>query len=183
MECDELEFRRIDETFRSKIHRYLTRLVGEYEAEDLTQEVFMKVSQALAAFRGESQLSTWIYRIATNAAIDRMRTASFRQDAHKSCLDEENGTEDQEVWAGEGIPSPDERLLRKERYECFESFVQNLPPDYRAVVVLAELEELTNREIAEILGLSLDTVKIRLHRGRTRLLQELKGYCKAEDWL
>jgi RNA polymerase sigma-70 factor (ECF subfamily) len=183
MECDELEFRRIDETFRARMHRYLTRLVGEYEAEDLTQEVLLKVSQALAAFRGESQLSTWIYRIATNAAIDRIRTASFRQDAHKGWLDEANETEDQEVWIGEGIPPADQRLLRKERYECFEKFVQNLPPSYRSVVVLAELEQLTNKEIAEILGLSLDTVKIRLHRGRARLLQELKNYCKAEDWL
>jgi len=183
MTSDQLEFRKIDETFRPRIHRYLTRMVGEYEAEDLTQEVFVKVSQALAAFRGESQLSTWIYRIATNAAIDRMRTASFQQDAHRSGLDEVNGTEDQEVWIGEGMPSPDQRLLRKEMYECFERFVRNLPPNYRSVVVLAELEQLTNREIADILGLSLDTVKIRLHRGRARLLEELKGYCRAEDWL
>jgi RNA polymerase sigma-70 factor (ECF subfamily) len=183
MSCDERDFQRIHETYRPRLQRYLTRVVNEYEAEDLTQEVLVKVSQALPAFRGESQLSTWIYRIATNAAIDRMRTVSFRQDVQSSPLDDTDGMEDQEVWIGEGIPSPDHRLLRKERFECFESFVQHLPPSYRTVVVLAELEEFSNREIAEILGLSLDTVKIRLHRGRTRLLQELKAYCKAEDWL
>lgn len=75
----ELEFQKIHETFRPKIHRYLTRLLGELEAEDLTQEVFVRVSRALPTFRGESQLSTWLYRIATNAAIDRLRSPSFQQ--------------------------------------------------------------------------------------------------------
>jgi RNA polymerase sigma-70 factor (ECF subfamily) len=183
MSCDELDFQRIDEGFRPRIQRFLTRIIGEYEAEDLTQEVLVKISQALPDFRGESQLSTWIYRIATNAAIDRTRTPSFRQDAQSSCLEDVDTTEGQEVSTGEGIPSPDLRLFRKERFECFESFVQRLPPNYRAVVVLAELEEFSNKEIAEILRLSLDTVKIRLHRGRTRLLQELRAFCSAEDWL
>ena len=183
MSYDGLEFQKIDETFRPKIHRYLTRLVGEYEAEDLTQEVFVRVSQALKTFRGESQLSTWIYRIATNAAIDKMRMSSFRQDTWTSSLDDSNETEDGVVWTDEETPSLEYQLLRKERYQCFQDFVENLPPNYRTVVVLSELEELTNNEIAEILGLSLGTVKIRLHRGRTKLLQELRAYCKPEDWL
>ncbi len=68
-------------------------------------------------------------------------------------------------------------------YQCFVDFVKNLRVNYRTVVVLSELEQLTNNEIAEILGLSLDTVKIRLHRGRARLLKELKTHCEAEDWL
>lgn len=88
MSGDELEFQRVYETFQPKIYRYLTSLVGEEEAEDLTQEVFAKVSQSLADFRGESQLSTWLYRIATNAGIDRMRTRSFRQDARTISLDD-----------------------------------------------------------------------------------------------
>jgi RNA polymerase sigma-70 factor (ECF subfamily) len=62
-------------------------------------------------------------------------------------------------------------------------FVKQLPPNYRTVVVLSELEQMPNQEIAAILGLSLEAVKIRLHRGRTRLMQELKAHCKAEDWL
>jgi len=62
-----LDFQKIHDEFRPKIERYLVRLVGEYEAEDLTQDVFIKISRALQTFRGESQLSTWIYRVATNA--------------------------------------------------------------------------------------------------------------------
>lgn len=73
--------------------------------------------------------------------------------------------------------------MRKEMYECFVGFLSDLRPDYRIVFVLSELAEIKNKEIAEILGLSLDTVKIRLHRGRNELLRTLKAHCKAEDWL
>lgn len=183
MIADPVEFEKIHEAFRSKIHRYLTRLVGEQEAEDLTQEVFIRMGQALQSFRGESQLSTWIYRIATNVAIDKMRSPSFRQDAKQSSFDDVDETESKDLWMEEETPSIEQQLLQKQRNECFVGFVQELPVQYRTVVVLSELEELTNNEIAEILGLSLDVVKIRLHRGRTRLLQELKTHCKAEDWL
>ena len=183
MSYDEVEFQKAHETFRPRIHRYLTRLVGENEAEDLTQEIFVKVAQALENFRGESTLSTWLYRIATHAAIDKIRTASFRQDAEVALLDDSIEIEDKDVWSGEETPSLEQQLMRKEMYECFVDFVKRLPSNYRTVVVLSELEQLPNNEIAEILGLSLEVVKIRLHRGRTRLLQELKTHCKAEDWL
>jgi len=183
MNAGELDFERIYDTFGPKIQRYLTRLVGEHEAEDLTQEVFLKVSQALQTFRGESELSTWIYRIATNAAIDKMRTSSFQQGARASSLDDSEEAEEKALGAGEETSSLELRLMRKERYECFVDFVGNLPANYRTVVALSELEELTNNEIAQVLGLSLDVVKIRLHRGRAMLLKELKSHCKPEDWL
>jgi len=180
---DELEFQQVHEAFRPKIHRYLTRLVGEPEAEDLTQEVFIKVSSALKTFRGESQLSTWIYRIATNTAIDKIRSTAYRQGAEQSLSDDINETEDKDAWTGEETPSLEQQLMRKEMVDCFEEYVANLPVSYRTVFVLSDLEELTNQEIAEILGLSLDVVKIRLHRGRSKLLRELRTHCKEEDWL
>ncbi len=178
-----LEFGRVHDAFRPRIERYLTRLIGEHDAEDVTQEVFVKVGQRLNTFRGECALATWIYRIATNAAIDRIRTASCRQAAQTSSLDDLAEDEDAEIRIGEETPSIEQRLMRQERYECFENFIQNLPPNYRTVVVLSELGDLSNAEIAGILELSLDVVKIRLHRGKARLLEELRAYCKAEDWL
>ena len=75
----ELKFQHIYAAFQPKIHRYLARLAGVDEADDLTQEVFMKVGQGLKDFRGESKLSTWIYRIATNHALDHLRNRSLRQ--------------------------------------------------------------------------------------------------------
>jgi RNA polymerase sigma-70 factor, ECF subfamily len=180
---DDEEFQKIHEAFRPKIHRYMARLVGEDEAEDLTQEVFIKVNRALGTFRGESQLSTWIYRIATNTAIDKIRTSAFHQDAQNDSLDDMDEVEDKEAWTEEETLTPEQQLLLKDMYKCFGNFVGNLPANYRTVVVLSELGELTNDEIAQVLGLSLAAVKIRLHRGRARLFQELKTHCKAEDWI
>lgn len=182
-----LDFQKIHDEFRPKIHRYLVRMVGEYEAEDLTQEVFAKIYRSLTSFRGESQLSTWIYRIATNAALDRLRDPTF-QHVIQNELPEDPDSAEMEVEAhdlqtGRESPSPEQQLFHKERYQCYCDFLKTLPPNYRMVVALSELGELAANEIAEILGLNLDVVKIRLHRGRMRLLQELKAHCKPEDWL
>lgn len=182
MNHTDLGFEKIHADFRPKILRYLNRLVGPQEAEDLTQEVLVKISRALQTFRGESKLSTWIYRIATNTALDRLRDPSFRRSV----------TSDQSIaldWDGKNETieadalSLEQQVCRQERYACYRDFVQALPPNYRIVVALSELEELTAHEIADILGLSVDVVKIRLHRGRARLLKELKEHCKPEDWL
>ncbi len=182
-----IDFQKIHADFRPKLLRYLTRLVGEQEAEDLTQEVFVKISQALHTFRGESQLSTWVYRIATNAAVDRMRAPSFKRIDRNGVPDGSDVGEveivDKDLWTGEEAPSLEQQVCRKERYECYQGFIQDLPPNYRTVVALGELEDLAANEIAEILGLSVDVVKMRLHRGRARLLKALKSHCKVEDWL
>jgi RNA polymerase sigma-70 factor (ECF subfamily) len=176
-----LNFEMIYADFRPKIQRYLARLVGEYEAEDLTQEVFLRIGRALPSFRGESQLSTWIYRIATNAALDRLRTPSFKASAPDSPDTDDLRSETTAI--GDAPVSPEEQLCRRQRYECYRDYIDHLPLNYRKVVALSELGELAVGEIAEILGLSVGTVKIRLHRGRTRLLEELKKHCRAEDWL
>ncbi len=183
MQDEHLEFERLHDDYRARILRYLSRLVGEAEAEDLVQDVFVKVHQALPEFRGESQLSTWIYRIATNAAIDRARTVSFRQAAREGGLEQGIAAQAGSLWTGDPEPSLDQKVLSQERFECFAEFVRKLPGKYRAVLVLSELEELPDKEIAGILGLTLGAVKIRLHRGRRLLLEALKGHCKAEDWL
>jgi RNA polymerase sigma-70 factor (ECF subfamily) len=163
------DFRKIYDTFQPKILRYLTHLVGEPEAEDLAQEVFVKVSQALSRFRQESHLSTWIYRIATNAAIDRRRSRAFQETIRQQSSSE--------VMAEEMTDPVEGQLIRKEMNACIRGFVENLPTNFRSVVVLSELEELSNEAIAEVLGISLATVKIRLHRARTLLRKEFATRC------
>lgn len=182
MRNGELEFRKIHDAFRPKILRYLTRLVGPDEAEDVAQEVFVRVGRALENFRGESQLSTWIYRIATNAALDRLRSPSFQATGRPGGSTVvigvgEIGTEDTDVWTGEKTSSAEASLVRKEMNECIRSFIENLPADYRTVLVLSELEGMTDHDIAEIIGASLNTVKIRLHRARAKLRKELETHC------
>jgi RNA polymerase sigma-70 factor (ECF subfamily) len=184
----DLSFEEIHETYRPKIERYLVRMVGEAEAEDLTQEVFVKVHRALPGFKGDSSLSTWIYRIATNTALDALRSPAFRRSGENLPL-----TEDAEPCAeAMGLPdspmtpdgaSPEQEVFKKERYACYRGVLGGLPPNYRAVVGLSELADLAVDEIAAILGVNASTVKIRLHRGREKLLKDLKAHCRAEDWL
>ena len=181
-----MDFPTLYTEFHPKIQRYLTRLVGDYEAEDLTQDVFIRISQALPNFRGASKLATWIYRIATNAALDRLRSPAYQRMVQVQPPEKSQAVveiEEEIAGMGEEADSPEYKVWRKERYECYRDYIENLPLNYHTVVALSELEDLAASEIAEILGLSLDTVKIRLHRGRGRLLQELRTHCKAEDWL
>ncbi len=164
-----LDFQDVYERFHNKIRRYLDRLVGAGEADDMTQEVFAKVSRALPRFRGDSSVSTWIYRIATNIAYDRLRSSSSQR-ASEVPLDAQTPVKDPSF----GI---EQQLFRREMNDCVDRFIDRLPANYRSVVILSEREGLTNHEIAEALRLTVDTVKIRLHRARTRLRKELGDGC------
>jgi RNA polymerase sigma-70 factor (ECF subfamily) len=155
--------------FQPKIGRFLCRLVGPDEADDLAQEVFLKISQALPDFRGDSTLATWVYRIASNSALDKLRSRSSRRFSDVPLTSETRATD---------RPPDGERLVfRKEMRECLDQFISKLPPNYRSAFVLSEYEELTNPEIAAALGISLDAVKIRLHRARQLLQVELRSRC------
>lgn len=173
----EIDFSQIYEEFHPKILHYLSRLTGQQEAEDIVQEVFEKASRGLKNFKGESKLSTWLYRIATNTAIDRMRSSSFRRLSEHTSLDEDTETEDRNVWSGHTKTHIDQTVIRKEMGECIREFIDRLPSDYKTVILLSELEGFKNKEIADILEISLDTVKIRLHRARARLKKELDDGC------
>lgn len=178
MENAEREFQKIYEDHYPKIVRYLHRLVGDSDAEDVAQEVFVKVHQSLDKFRGESKLSTWIYRIATNTAMDRLRSPASKVLSASSSLPEETDTATAvEEVADDSAPRLDTLLIRKDMNACIHGIVDGLPKNYRTVLVLSDLEGLTNAEICEVLGLPLDTVKIRLHRGRKRLKKELEAKC------
>ena len=165
----ELDFEQIYRQFYPSIHRYLIRVVGQKEAEDLVQEVFIRAGQSLDFFRNEAQLSTWLYRIATNAAIDRMRQSNFQRETNFLSLEPE--------LAGDA-QSLENEALRRATNECIRGVIKGLPENYRVPVILSELQGLPNQQIAEVLGLSLDAVKVRLHRGKARLKQELQKQCQ-----
>jgi RNA polymerase sigma-70 factor (ECF subfamily) len=173
----EIDFNEVYEEFHPKILHYLSRLTNPHEAEDIAQEVFEKVNRSLRNFKGESKLSTWLYRIATNTAIDRMRTPSFKRSSEHTSLDEGTGTEDRNVWSGHTKTHIDQTVIRKEMSECVREFIDRLPSDYKTVILLSEIDGFKNREIADVLQISVDTVKIRLHRARARLKKELDDGC------
>ena len=176
----ELEFNNVYNEFYEKVSHYLERLVGKNNADDLTQEVFVKVNNGLKEFKGGSKLSTWIYRIATNAAVDKMRSRVFRESKDNVSLhaaDEMIEGEDSGALVSEKSLSAEREAVRNEMNECIREFVDKLPADYRTVIILSEIKDLKNQEIADILGLSLDAVKIRLHRARARLKAEFEAGC------
>lgn len=171
-----VEFDALHRSYRPKIVRYLARFVGEHDAEDLAQEVFVRVARALPGFRGESRLSTWIYRIATNAAYDRLRGGALLRMTGTAASGDADGDEDSPRKA-EAADSVEQGVIRDEMNACIRNLVGGLPENDRAVLALGELREFADREIAEILGVSLGTVKIRLHRARARLKKEMEQRC------
>jgi RNA polymerase sigma-70 factor (ECF subfamily) len=175
------QFRVVYDAYRPRILRYLTRLVGQAEAEDLTQDVLIKVSKGLGQFRGDSGLSTWIYRIATNSALDRLRRpTALRTPDSEYVMTTELGDDTPGEEHGrieEAGPSVEAGVIRMEMNQCILEFVHRLPENYRTALLLSELEGFTNSEIADIVGVSLDAVKIRLHRAREKLRRELSTGC------
>lgn len=170
-----LAFDQIYTEHRPLIHRYLSRLVGANDAEDLTQETFIRVGQGLSTFTNRSSLATWIYRIATNAATDRLRSKAYKQETATIYVADPDRCPGQ---PGADKPlTAEDNLVRKEMNECIQAYISFLPENYRTVLVLSELEGLKSSEIAAILGLSLGTVKIRLHRAKEKLRQELAEGC------
>ncbi len=173
------DFREIHDALRPRVLRYLARMAGEVEAEDLAQEVFEKVSRGLEDFRGDAELSTWVYRIATNTALDRIRrrgrpTNSMDPSVAEYAVAAEG---DRDVWTDEIRQTLEGRVIRDEMNACIRDVINGLPENYRTVIILGDLEGFSDREIAEILGLSLRNAKIRLHRARVQLRKTLEKAC------
>ncbi len=174
-------FEEIYDQFRGKIYAYLSRMVGAGDAEDLTQEVFFKVSQSLPAFRGESSLSTWIYKIATNAALDKLRGRSVRLVSSADVLIDPDSitsiVKDTPALPANSRPSTEQQAIRGETNACIRNVIDRLPETYKVPILLGDIEGLKDKELAAVLGISLKAAKIRLHRARERLRKELSSYC------
>jgi RNA polymerase sigma-70 factor (ECF subfamily) len=172
-------FEEIYERFHPGILRFLSRLVGADEAEDVAQEVFLRVDRGLAEFRGESSIGTWVYRIARNAALDLLRSRPAWHEGMRET--QTHGSEENPSDAVESLPdgkvSIERHLIGKEMSECIRSRVDSLPESYRRVLVLRELAGMTNAAIASALGIGEGAVKIRLHRARARLREDLGTHC------
>jgi RNA polymerase sigma-70 factor (ECF subfamily) len=181
MEARAGDFRALYDEFAPRIRGYLTRLVGEAEAEDLTQEVFARAHGAMATRRGDSLVSTWLYRIATNAAIDRLRAASRREVPVAALAPAESVAEEERAIVSEGAAleaqQTERRVIRKEMRHCVLDLVGRLPPVHREVILLGELRDLRDQEIADALGISIEAAKMRLHRARGELRKLLQASC------
>ena len=161
-------FEELVRRYQRPIAAYVYRMVGDYDAAlDLTQEVFIKVYNSLSRYRCEFKFSTWIYKIAHNAAIDHLRRHSVREQLSKTS-DERSDV----IVERRGL-TPEQESERKERCSEIESVVQLLPETYRELIVLRHSHDLSYDEIAEVTGLPLGTVKNRLFRAREAMRDEL----------
>jgi RNA polymerase sigma-70 factor, ECF subfamily len=142
MTAQSLDFHCIHDAYRPRVLRYLTRFVGAADAEDLTQQVLLKISESLGQFRGDASLSTWIYRIATNAALDQLRRLRARPVQGLACTatTADSDAEADGAWAEASIPSVETGVIREEMSQCVRDFVERLPDNYKSVIVLSELE-------------------------------------------
>ncbi len=171
----DLKFEDIYSDFEKPVYNFVLRMArNDQLAQDLTQDIFVKIYQKLATFRGDSKLSTWIYQVANNTYLDYLRTSSFKKQNKTDILEDEEELHFEEI---DKVLSIDEQLVKAEENDCVHEYVNNLPEDYRAVMVLHDLQGLKNREIADVLNCSLDTVKIRLHRARKKFRSVCANDC------
>ncbi len=170
-----LSFDRIHDEYRPRILRYLTGLVGPADADDVAQLVFLKVSAALPAFRGDGSLATWMYRIARNTAVDWRRSASRAAEVTGHVPADSGGTVADEDRAMLGA---DETLMQRDMQQCLGRVVQQLPEAYREVLTLRDVDGLSTADVADALGLSVANVKVRLHRARGHLRRTIVDRCQ-----
>ena len=163
-------FEELVRRYQRPIAAYVYRMVGDYDAAlDLTQEVFIKVYSSLDRYRSEFKFSTWIYKIAHNAAIDHLR----RNTARGQTVSSSDAGERSEVVIESRRMTPEQESERNERCSEIETVVQLLPHAYRELIVLRHSHDLSYDEIAEVTGLPLGTVKNRLFRAREAMREQL----------
>jgi RNA polymerase sigma-70 factor (ECF subfamily) len=166
---DERAFTLLVRRFQGPVYNIVLRMMGHRreDALDVSQEVFVTIFKAIQSFRGESKLSTWVYRIAVNHTRNRIKYLARRhRDQHDAIEDTPQSRHQGGEAFTSSIPRPDSQV-EAERAEVFlKQAIGALEPEQREVLVLREIEGLTYEEIVDITGLRLGTVKSRLHRAR-----------------
>ena len=166
---DEAAFEELIRQYEKKVYTLCFRMCGSSEdAEEATQDAFLALWRGIDRFRQESSLSTWLYRLASNACIDTLRR---RKKQNAVSLDDE----DLFIDAVDTSPQPQEAAERREAQKLLQEGLMSLPEEYRKVLILREIEGLSYTEIAESASLELGTVKSRISRGRSLLRNFLSG--------
>lgn len=156
---------------RPALFAYVRGIVRNVEiAEDVTQEAMLRAYRSISGLKDHSRLGPWLYRIATNICRDHFRKV-------KSTREETQGADSVNDLRDENAPRLDKVLECAEMGECVQRYFAELSDSYRAVILLHDVEGMTNQEIAEMLNISLDTAKVRLHRSRKHLRNILRDVC------
>lgn len=165
----------IYDPYYSKVRKFILALVRDpWTADDLIQETFLRVQQSLGTLKDSSKLSSWIYRIAYNLCQDHFRQRKARKE--NTSLEQTEGLEEFLVQKG----FIQEELEQQEMGRCVQNQIDLLTEPLRAVLVLFDIMECSHQEIADILGITVANVKVRLHRAREKLKSTLEKKCVFE---
>ena len=170
------------ETFGDRVYRLALRITGSNEdAEEAAQDALWTAARKIGTFKGESAFGSWLYRIAANAAYQKLRARKAKSreigmdDVLPALDDDGRHFEPMADWSDR----VDEQALQGELRRVLSDAIDGLPPDYRTALVLHDVEGLSNPDIAETLGISLPAVKSRVHRSRLFVRKQLADYMKT----
>ena len=165
-----MDFWAIYDSYYPRVVHYANSMLHDRSAaDDVVQETFMRVQKNLATVREPEKVPAWVFRVAHNLCIDHLRArASSRI---------ETGAEPDAMCAGRDTGSIDTDLEHKQMSSCVREKIEQLPENHRAIILLSDIMELSQQEIADILGIQVGAVKVRLHRARTKLRAILKDDC------
>jgi RNA polymerase sigma-70 factor, ECF subfamily len=169
-------YNRLVLAYQDMVYNQAYRLLGDPDgAEDAAQEAFISAYNHLRTFRGGS-FKAWLLRITTNTCYDELRRKKRRPTQPLEPVDEEDEEIESPVWLADPAPSPEERLQQQEVSQAIQDCLEGLPAEFRAVVVLVDLQGLDYTEASQAIGKPLGTVKSRLARARLRLQDCLRGF-------
>jgi RNA polymerase sigma-70 factor (ECF subfamily) len=174
-------FRTLYDANHDRVRRMLVRLVGAQDAEDLTQAVFANAARALPAFRGDADPSTWLHRIAANAASDWLRSRATHETKLTVPLAAASADDAREpavaALEADRRPSPEQELATRDTSACIRGEIAKLPDGHREVLMLSALGGLDDARIAAILGITHGNAKVRLHRARQDFKKIIAARC------
>ena len=179
---DQAAFTELVRRYEGKVYQLALRLTGnQMDANDVIQEVFLSVYQKLHTFRGQAAFSSWLYRITANASFaklnQRKRAAAVSIDDVMPAVEGQSPGGTFSEWS----QKPDTILFNQEARAALEKAINDLPEEFRTVVILRDVENQSNQEVAEILNLSVAAVKSRLHRARLALRRTLGEYLDRQE--
>ncbi len=171
--------------YEDRVYNLAYRMLGNKEdAEDVLQDTFLNAVRGLDSFKGKSSFSTWLYRVAANAALTKIRKRSRREKSESEFLDDVYSVR-QAAHSGvvltDWSTNPATSLLDEEARKELQKAIGELPEIYKAVFVLRDVQGLPAADVAEVLGLSVAAVKSRLHRARLYLRNRLSSYFAEEE--
>ncbi|CAM4015962.1 RNA polymerase sigma factor SigW [Cohnella lubricantis] len=171
---DQRAFAEIVDLYKDKLYHLAYRMMNNrQEAEDIVQECFLRVYKHLDRYDENQKFSTWIYRIATNLCIDRLRKRkpTYSLDAESS---EHEGLDGYAMMPSDDR-TPESEMLLSETQRIIREAIETLPPKYKSVIVLRYLQDMSLQEISEVMGMPVTTVKTRVHRGREYMRKKLEN--------